>query len=146
MKKYIQRIIPFMLLVLVFSCTPDDNDAATITEFDKDISGSWHIVSIIRNGEDITNVINAVDFRVTFKEDHTYDFQNYIPFAVSEVGNWQLDDPKYPFNISFKSNIGEDVQIQMGYPIVDGKRHMELTFSPGCSKNKYVYTLEKVSE
>ncbi|WP_414688595.1 DUF5004 domain-containing protein, partial [Mucilaginibacter sp.] len=31
------------------------------------------------------------------------------------------------------------------YPIVNGKRQLSITFSPGCSNNSYVYVLEKAN-
>jgi hypothetical protein len=141
---YIQALA-IMMLVSCLSC--ESNDDGPLAESVKNIDGSWRVVSVARNDLDITDAFDFTRFRVDFSEDGTYSFENYLPFIVKREGTWGLDDPKYPFKINFKeSNNTEMVSADLTYPVVEGKRQIQLTFSPGCVLNRYKYVLERVNE
>ncbi len=134
-----------LLLCLVQACTNvDDNAALSFDEPVKDISGSWQIVSVSRNGQDITEVFDFQDFRINFSADGTFTYENYVPFVTAQGGTWSLDDPQYPFTITFSSETSDPQEVPFSYPIVAGKRQIQLSFSTGCSSNIYAYTIERV--
>ena len=73
--------------------------------------------------------------------------ENYLPFLVKENGTWRIDNLTYPFFLTFQEEGAEREAItEITYPIVQGKRHITLTISPGCSSNSYVYSFEKIEE
>lgn len=111
----------------------------------KDITGSWEIVKLTRNGEDLTSRIDLSKFRLVFNKDSTYSFEGKFPFVVSQPGTYSLDNPQYPFYISFttKDKTIRDT-LNFVYPIVNGQRQISLNISPGCSSNTYNYVFEKV--
>lgn len=148
-KKYSMRTIPICLIIaavvsatLFVACHRENT--AIPTEPDKDITGSWHVVKIVRNNIDISAYVDLTKFSVTFKDDKTYTIDNQLPFIVSKNGNWSLDDVKYPQKISFTpQGSTAATSTNLNYPVVQGKRQMILVFSPGCVKNVYQYTLTK---
>lgn len=111
----------------------------------KDITGSWKIIKLTRNGEDLTSRIDLSKFRLIFNKDSTYSFEGKFPFIVSQPGTYSLDNPQYPFYISFttKDKTIKDT-LNFVYPIENGKRRISLNISPGCSSNTYNYVFEKV--
>lgn len=111
----------------------------------KDITGSWEIIKLTRNGEDLTSRIDLSKFRLLFNKDSTYSFEGNFPFIVSQPGTYSLDNPQYPFHISFttKDKTIKDT-LNFVYPIVNGQRQISLNISPGCSSNTYNYVFEKV--
>lgn len=110
----------------------------------KNITGSWKIVKLTRNGEDMTNRIDLSKFRIVFNEDGTYTIQDKMAFVVSRPGTFSLDDPQYPFYLNFTPQNGADEQqVKFELPITEGKRQISLTISPGCSSNTYQYVFEK---
>ncbi|WP_116789222.1 DUF5004 domain-containing protein [Flavobacterium psychrotrophum] len=133
------------MLVLFTACAPS-TDTGDYNEPIKDIAGSWQVIKIERNGEDITTKVNFSQFRVNFLEDGTYIFENYLPFVVSRPGTWSLDDKQYAFKINFLSDSQDVTSLEFSYPIVDGKRQIQISGSPGCSSNTYTYTLQSVSQ
>ena len=141
--------LAILLLSLVWvSCKTDRING--ITEPAKDISGSWKIIKATRNGTDLfslldTNYYNLNKFRVTFNEGK-YTVVNPLPFIVSQNGAYALDNPQYPFKITFtETGSTTPVSTAFTYPIVDGARVLTLVFSPGCPQNTYSYTLVKVN-
>ena len=68
----------------------------------------------------------------TFKDEITPDSYMEVPKQLD--GKWQL-----------KTVIRNGIT-EITYPIVQGKRHITLTISPGCSSNSYVYSFEKIEE
>ena len=73
--------------------------------------------------------------------------ENYLPFLVKKNGTWRIDNLTYPFFLTFQEEGAEREAItEITYPIVQGKRHITLTISPGCSSNSYVYSFEKIEE
>ncbi len=137
-----------LLMFIPFSACDkfSDDFPAEFTESPKEIAGSWRIIKASRNGSDITGLFDFTQFRLHFNSDHTYTIENYLPFLVKANGTWSLDDPQYPFNLVFKENGSEDVLISgLSYPIVNGKRQINLSFSPGCPSNIYTYVFEKIT-
>ena len=85
----------------------------------------------------------------TFKDEIApdYNIENYLPFLVKKNGTWRIDNLTYPFFLTFQEEGAEREAItEITYPIVQGKRHITLTISPGCSSNSYVYSFEKIEE
>jgi len=140
-----------MLLLLMFlpfsSCDKFSDDFPTdYTESPKELDGTWKIIKASRNGSDITSQFDFTQFRLNFNSDKTYTIENYLPFLVKSNGTWSLDDPQYPFNLVFRENGSENALISgLSYPIVNGKRQINLSFSPGCHSNIYTYVFEKVT-
>jgi len=138
----------FLMLFLVFSsCTKfSDNYPTDIKESVKELNGTWRIIRASRNGTDISTLFDFSKFKLQFNSDNTYKIENYLPFLVKLDGTWSLDDPHYPFNLVFKENGSVDPMVSgFNYPIVNGKRQISLSFSPGCHSNIYTYVLEEVS-
>lgn len=116
-----------------------------VPEQAKDIAGEWRITKAMRNGIDITTLTDFTQFRIRFTADQQYTIENPLPFIVSKNGSYAIDDPKYPFRITFSQTGGTAVSSSFTYPVVNGKRNMNFSFSPGCAANTYLYTLERVN-
>ncbi|OOQ56817.1 DUF5004 domain-containing protein [Mucilaginibacter pedocola] len=110
----------------------------------KDISGSWQVIKATRNGTELTSIIDFSAFKINFK-DGGYTLENKMPFLVEQDGAFALDDPEYPYKITFTASGKTPVSTAFTYPIVNGKRQLSLTFSPGCTNNSYVYVLQKTN-
>ncbi len=145
MKKQFYQLFFALILIVAGACSPTQDDEIEFSEPNKDITGAWEINQVLRNGEDITSLVDFTQFRILFLEDGTYDFENYLPFVVKEAGNWSLDDKKFAFQINFQNSEGT-TSVEFTYPIVEGKRQLQLVLSPGCKQNKYIYTLNRVEE
>ena len=139
-------IYTLTILITMVACdTFKDNELHDYSETVKSIDGVWQLQTVERNGIDITNAMDFTNFRLNLNADGTYTIDNYLPFAVKEPGTWALDDPQYPFSVSFRqNNAGSDVVVNLKYPIVEGKRIIAITLSPGCYSNTYNYVFEKV--
>lgn len=117
-----------------------------IVESEKNIAGTWQIINVTRNGQNITGKFDFSRFRVNFLPDHTFSIENPVPFFVKTNGIWSVDDPRYPFKISFEEG-GDDLLItEFNYPIVGAERQIQFTFSPGCTTNTYEYFLQRIAE
>lgn len=133
-----------LLALLITMCVACTTDTEPPTEPVKNIEGSWKVVSVTRNDVDITTAVDFSQFKVNFHADNTYSFDHYLPFIVKHPGRWALDDPQYPLQLNFSEDTGaEKVVTDLTYPIVQGKRQIRLTFSPGCRANRYQYVLER---
>jgi hypothetical protein len=116
----------------------------TAKEAVKDITGNWKIIKATRNGADLTSIVDFSQFRLNFNEGK-YALVNKVPFLVSQDGTYALDDPKYPFKITFTAGgSSSPVATAFNFPIVNGARQLTITFSPGCTNNSYVYVFQKV--
>lgn len=123
----------------------DSTDPYSVAEAAKDLSGVWKLKNVVRNDIDITSEMDFTKFALHMNSDGTYHIENYLPFVVQADGKWAIDDPYHPFRISFlENNVQDAVQIDLSYPIVNGKRSLSVNLSPGCEKNVYTYTLERV--
>lgn len=110
----------------------------------KDITGSWQVIKATRNGTDLTSIIDFSAFKINFASGG-YTLVNRLPFLVTQDGAFALDDPEYPYKITFTAAGKTPVATAFTYPIVNGQRQLSLTFSPGCTNNSYVYVLQKVN-
>lgn len=135
------NLLLFVFAVSLFSCKTEKLE--TPSEPVKDIRGNWKVVQVTRNGTDLTTRFDFSNFRIAFA-DSSYTLTNLIPFLVNKNGTWRFDDPQYPFRISLTAKDSAAKVSSLLYPVVRGKRNMVLTISPGCNKNLYQYTLEKV--
>lgn len=142
----ILTLLFFVSLVFFSACDMfKDNEIHEYAETIKHIDGVWQLTSVNRNGVDITQTMDFTQFRLNLNEDGTYSIDNYLPFAVKQNGTWKVDDPQYPFNLIMKEDgsTGE-VTIKLKYPIVEGKRKISVSVSPGCFRNTYQYVLERI--
>lgn len=141
------RILLASCMLFAVSCKTE-NLVPKVNESVKNIDGTWKIASATLNGTDIFNTIpdamtHLSGFGVTFS-DGKYTLTNPIPFIVETNGTYTFNDPQYPFDISFTpTGATTAVKSTFLFPVVQGQRRVTLTFSPGCSKNIYVYTLKK---
>lgn len=148
MKHKIIRAIMVLAGGIVASCSTfsDNGDPYGTAEGVKDLSGAWKIESVTRNNIDITRAVDFSQFTLHLLADGTYHIDNYLPFVVRQNGTWGIDDPQYPFNLSFKENGQADgMTVELRYPISNGERKLFITLSPGCSSNKYVYQMIRTS-
>ena len=137
-----------LYLIMASSC---QKEMINLVELPKDVNGSWKIVKLIRgnedmtSNEDLTSKIDLSNFKIIFNTDNTYTLQGQFPFIVSNAGTFSLDDPQYPFNISFQEqNSTTKTSLSFSYPIVGDQQQIILKLSPGCTNNTYEYTFEKV--
>lgn len=152
MKKLNKTSLLLIVLSLLVWASCKTDKINPIVEPVKDISGSWKVIKATRNGADIlgivdTNYINFNKFRITFSNG-TYTLVNPLPFIVSQNGSYSLDNPQYPFKITFTqtgSGSTTPVATAFSYPIVNGIRVLTLVFAPGCPQNIYSYSLVKVN-
>lgn len=137
---------PLCLLILLFFISACKRQEIAVPEQVKDLSGEWRITKAVRNGVDITTLTDFTKFRLRFAQENQYSIENPLPFLVNKNGNYSLDDPKYPLRITFsQAGTGDPVSTSFAYPVVNGKRNLVFSFSPGCTSNTYLYTLERVA-
>ncbi|WP_179414518.1 DUF5004 domain-containing protein [Mucilaginibacter sp. E4BP6] len=151
MKKLIFNKLNFLLVILSIliwtSCKTDR--ISPVTESTKDLTGTWKIISATRNGTNLlplvdTSDINFNNFNLVFSGAN-YSLTSSLPFIVSQSGTFALDNPQYPFQISFKpTGAATPTSTAFTYPIVNGVRVLTIVFSPGCTQNSYSYSFEKV--
>lgn len=146
MRHYYNRPRTILLLLLMLaiglgSCKMEK--ISPTKESVKDISGNWKIIRATRNGTDLTSLVDLSQFRLNF-DNGKYTLLNKVPFLVSHDGSYSLDDPKYPFQITFTAAGGAPVATSFNFPIVNGVRQLTITFNPGCANNSYVYVFQKV--
>ena len=136
----------FAFMIIVAATVSCKTQKDVLVEPQKDLSGLWRISKVTRNAADITEWIDSAGFRLTLNKDNTYTLgNNNIPFLVSTDGTWKPDDPQYPYHLIFvPSNGADSVTGNIGTPVTLGNRSLNITFSPGCYKNVYIYTLEKI--
>lgn len=130
-----------LFALLYTSCKVDK--ILPVAESKKDISGSWKVVKATRNGTDLMSVVDFSQFRVKFDANGGYTLVNPLPFVVAKDGKFTLDDPNYPYLLTFTPTGTSGVSTNFNYPIVSGVRQLNLSFSPGCTLNTYIYTLVK---
>lgn len=142
MKNIFGLLIAFISILL--SCKKTER---LPTEPLKNPEGSWKITKAVRNGTDLTPWVNFSRFRITFQKDGAYSIESNVLFVVNGNGTWSFNDPHHPFALFFHAD-GSDAAVisQLAYPVVKGRRNIQLTFSPGCTANTYEYTLEQITE
>lgn len=143
---YIQSRISIVavLLLVAFLNSCKTEKLAPAQEQTKDISGNWRVIKATRNGSDLISIVDFSQFRLNFK-DGKYSLVNKVPFLVGGDGAYTLDDPKYPFQISFTAGSNKPVSTAFNFPIVNGARQLTITFNPGCANNSYVYVFQKTN-
>jgi uncharacterized protein DUF5004 len=141
----LQKPLLFFIIVgCMFSCTTKKE---VLMEPVKSLDALWRIQTVTRNSTDITQFVDSTGFRLTLSPDNTYTLQsNNIPFLVdAPAGSWSVDDPQYPYNITFKpADSTKAFTGSIATPVSQGDRTLSITFSPGCHSNAYVYTFVKV--
>lgn len=143
--KLVKILCTFIILCMAVLSGCNKETLSIKTEPIKDIVGSWKIVTLLRNNEDLTSRINLEKFRIIFNKDSTYTFQDKMAFVVMKPGTYSLDDPQYPFFLTLTPQDNAQAnKIKLSLPIVGGKRQISITISPGCSLNSYQYVFEKV--
>ncbi|KAA2242710.1 DUF5004 domain-containing protein [Chitinophaga agrisoli] len=140
MNRYILHVA-ICIFIFLSSCKVEE--IAPVAEAPKNIAGSWRVIKATRNGTDITNAFDFTQFRLQFDSAGNYTLQHKLPFLVNANGKVELDDPAYPFKITFRPEGGTAVSIPFNYPTVTGTRQLSLSFSPGCALNAYIYTLQR---
>jgi hypothetical protein len=143
MKKKLWHKIFYLLIGVVFITSCKKESLGLTDESVKDIAGTWKIVSLTRNGEDMTQRMDLSKFRVIFNANGSYTFQDKMAFVVDDPGTYQLDDPQYPFGLVLTPQNKTATKIKFQFPIIKGKRQISLTLSPGCTTNTYQYNFEK---
>lgn len=130
--------------ITIFSCK--DEVMQTITdESVKDIAGTWKVVSLTRNGEQLAQRLDLSKFSITFNPDGTYTLQDKLAFAVSGPGTYKLSDPKYPYSLELTQQSKTAQTINFQFPVIEGKRQLSLTLSPGCTGNTYQYNFVRAN-
>jgi len=139
MKRKIFAIIYLLLATLTVISCKDEVATAIADESVKDVTGTWKVISLTRNGEELAQRVDLSKFRIVFKADGTYALQDKLAFAVSGPGTYKLNDPQYPYSLMLteQSKTGKTVKFQ--FPVIEGKRQLSLTLSPGCTGNTYQY-------
>ncbi|OJV32759.1 MAG: hypothetical protein BGO29_01330 [Bacteroidales bacterium 36-12] len=143
----ILKLLLFVSLTVVFTgCDAfKDGEIHEYAETIKNLDGVWQLTTVSRNGVDITQTMDFTQFRLNLNQDGSYSIDNYLPFAVKNDGTWKVDDPQYPFNLILKeSGATSEVNIKLKYPIVEGRRRIAVSVSPGCLRNTYQYVLERI--
>lgn len=149
MKMYrITLLLCLALSVLCLGLTGCNKEMAGVSvEPLKNIAGTWKVVQITRNEEDLSQRIDLNTFRLVLKEDNTYSFADHLPFVVNNPGTFSLDDPQYPFYLLLKPNGGApESKVSLQMPVKKGKTQLSMTLSPGCETNSYRYVFEKVQD
>lgn len=144
MKAVIRYVSLLLCGVVVFSACQTTRES--FTEPVKDLNGTYKITGVVRNSVDITQYVDSAGFRLMLMSDNTYTLQgNNIPFVVNSNGKWSADDPQYPYNLSFSpTDSTSSFTGRIGTPVSKGQRGLQVTFSPGCRNNSYVYMFEKI--
>src|SRR5690606_9046504 len=145
MKNKALILICFIGIWLLIPGLCEDEMANIVTDEPvKDITGSWKVVQLMRNGEDLSQRLNLTDFRVDFKADGNYILANELPFVLVGSGTYTLNDPQYPFSVLLTADGElEQIAVKLQYPVVRGKRQLSLSFSLGCAGNTYQYNFER---
>lgn len=135
----------FCLLVTVLALHAcKEETAATITEEPiKDITGTWRVVSLTRNGEELAQRLDLSKFKINFKSDGTYVLQDKLAFPVTDGGTYKLNDAQYPAGLLLTQQGQQAKAIKFQFPVVAGKRQLSLTFSQGCAGNTYQYNFTR---
>jgi len=137
-------LLPCIVVVTMLSCTTKKE---VLVEPVKNLDALWRLQTVTRNEIDITQFIDSAGFRLTLSTDNTYTLTgNNIPFVTNAAaGTWSVDDPQYPYNITFKPTDSTSTFTgSIATPVTQGNRTLSVKFSPGCHSNAYVYTFEKV--
>lgn len=137
------KICSLLLSLVVLTSCEKEISTAVPDEPVKEITGKWKIVSLFRNGEDLTERMDLTKFRINFNPDGTYTLEDRFAFIVSGPGSFRLSDPQYPFSLILTPQGAEQTMVDFQFPVVAGKRQMSLNMSLGCSSNTYQFNFER---
>ena len=140
-----RKIFAFYLLLASLTILSCKDEVATLVtdESLKDVTGTWKVVSLTRNGEELATRIDLSKFRVTFKADGTYTLADQLAFAVGGPGTYKLNDPQYPYSLVLTEQAKSPKTVKFQFPVIEGKRQLSLTLSPGCTGNTYQYNFSR---
>ncbi len=146
----INFLLPAVVIVVglagLASCEDEISNMST-TETEKDITGSWKVVQLTRNGEDLSQRLDLTDYRIDFNPDGTYTLSDQLPFIADAPGTYRLSDPQYPFALILTpEGVQEDVVARFQFPVVKGNRQLSLSFSLGCESNSYQFNFERENQ
>lgn len=152
--KSVRVLFMVLILGLWMGCSVEPPLAEPV----KDINGSWKIVKVVRNTVDITKNVKVDNFQLDFQVDSSdaslpgggageYHITRGAPFVVNKDGKWKLNNPAFPFTISFspESDPDENIELAFSYLVIGGKYQIKLVLQPGCPSNTYEYYLSKVN-
>lgn len=147
----IKQLLLFVFVAFgyLFHTSCEDEMANVVTDEPvKEITGSWKVTKLTRNSEDLSQRLDLSDFHIEFKEDGTYNVSEQMPFVLEGgSGAYMLNDPQYPFSVLMTADGTDDeVAVDFQYPVVKGKRQLNLTFSLGCTSTTYQYSFERENE
>ena len=141
--RVLNKIIFSLLGLLVLASCQKEVSTVAYDESVKDITGKWKIVSLTRNGEDMTERVDLSKFRLVFNADGTYTLEDRFAFIVGAPGTFKLSDPQYPFSLSLTPQGAAAATIKFQFPVVKGKRQLSFNMSMGCVSNAYQFNFER---
>ncbi|MFZ4262755.1 DUF5004 domain-containing protein [Sphingobacterium sp. HJSM2_6] len=143
--KFIKLLLASVVCFCVFQSCEDEATAILVEEPIKDIAGTWKVIQIHRNGEDLSKRMKFENFQMVFKADGTYTLSDDLPFLVDGPGKYALNDPQYPFSLILSPTDQEEhLPVKFQFPIVEGQRQLSLNLSLGCTSNTYQYVFQRV--
>ena len=82
-------VLLFVLLGIVSACNTfkDEITPDSYMEVPKQLDGKWQLKTVIRNGTDISEVMDFSQFRLIMNKDNTYNIENYLPFLDEPYRN-----------------------------------------------------------
>ncbi len=106
------------ICILMFLAACKVEEIAPVGEAPKNIAGSWRVIKATRNGTDVTNAFDFTKFRLQFDADGNYTLLNRLPFLVNANGKVELDDPNYPFKITFRPEGAPQYPLHLTIPLL----------------------------
>ncbi len=136
-----------VISLLTYCENPVNVPEGAFAEHAVDLQGNWAIQRVLRNGEDITSLLDFSGFQLNLSMDAQgpTDFQlqnGGAPFIVLQDGQWAYNDPVYPTAVSFTVG-GEKMEADFYQPPISKDKTFSLTFSLGCQDNIYIYEFIK---
>jgi hypothetical protein len=139
MKRKLFKLFYLLLgAIVLVSCKNEVADLIT-EEPVKDITGTWRIVSLSRNGEELSERLDLSKFKIIFNADGSYTLQDKMAFTVSGPGSYTLNDSQYPSGLILTEEGKAPEKMTFQFPVIAGKRQLSLTLNPGCPGNTYQY-------
>ena len=82
-------VLLFVLLGTVSACNTFKDEIApdSYMEVPKQLDGKWQLKTVVRNGTDISEVMDFSQFRLIMNKDNTYNIENYLPFLDEPYRN-----------------------------------------------------------
>lgn len=132
-----------MLGLMILASCEKEVGSAVLDESVKDITGKWKIVSLTRNGEDLSERMDFSKFRIIFNADGTYTLEDRFAFIVDGPGTFKLNDPQYPFTLTLTPEEAVEATAKFQFPVVEGDRQLSLNVALGCTSNIYQFNFER---